>query len=739
MKKNYLTFNIIKWIGFFILVWIAINMIISAVSNKANFDRAAVINPLERWVYSDMHGNTKNITVPYSSTLPKGEKYIITTTIPNIGMAENTCIFINAVQSDVEVWIGEEQRLSYLGSDMLIPLINAPTRYLFVPVTEVDIGKEIRIEFRSMTRHNGKIFGVAIATESSVWMKELANHGVTFMFCIFGIMIAIVTFASSFLTFGVIGGRSLRYLSIAGFAMSLWLLCEHRLNQLLFPEPLITGIFTYVFVILMPIPLIMYFNVIEGKKYEKIFVIEALTIFFEFIVLTVLQAFTNFSYSVTLPIHYVFTVIVVLTALIVVIRDCIGKEKHIKSYIYSAIGIMILALSSLFEMICLIVKDFYVVGAFIMPGLIILVFMTTLQIARDAIDSSENKRKAQELSTINTIRIIAGAIDARDEYTGGHSSRVAYYASTLIKEMGYSEQDVNDVYYVGLLHDIGKIGIPDSILNKLGKLTADEYHLMKFHSTIGAELLSKFEADERLIQGIRGHHERYDGNGYPDGLKGEEIPKIARVLCLADSYDAMTSNRVYRSRLTSEQVEAEIMKNAGTQFDPELARIFCNLISTGVISPATYDGFETSENGTLSKSAVIQRMITDPAIFAGDNEIIRPEFMRMLMYILKLAEKNSTETSVLLFTIKGHGDKELTKEELTRGNLLLTNAMSQTCRRGDVATQYSECQRVMAMIGINGRDYMTVAEDTLRIFGEMDTARKYNVDYRVVDWNNEAL
>ncbi len=739
MKTGYKSIKIIKWFGFLVLLLVVVNMIISAVTNKANIDRTTAVTSMEKWAFHDADGHRKDINVPCSMNVPKGQHYSISSVIPDVDMAANTMIFINAIQTDVEVWIGDEKRLSFLGKDMSIPLINAPTRYLFVPVTRDDIGKTITIEFMSMTRHSGRVPGIAIATESSIWMKEMASHGISFMFCIFGIVVAITTFASSFMTFGTFNGKSLRYLSIAGLTMSLWLFCEHRLNQLLFSEPLITGLFTYIFVILLPIPLIMFFNTVEGKRHEKLFNIEVAVVFTEFIVLTLLQFFTNISYSITLPVHYGLTVLVTASAVIIIIKDCIDPEKHIKSYMYSAVGIIVLGVTSIIEIICLVTRDFYVIGAFIIPGLIITVFSTTLQQAKDSIEESEKKRRLQEEATINTIRIIAGAIDARDEYTGGHSSRVAYYASTLIKEMGYSDQDVNDVYYVGLLHDIGKIGIPDSILNKSGKLTSDEYHLMKFHSVIGAELLSKMDTDERLIQGIRSHHERYDGTGYPDGLKGEEIPKIARILCIADSYDAMTSNRVYRHRLTAEQVEAEIMKNAGTQFDPELARIFCNLISTGVISPSTYDGFEASEDGKLSKAAVIQRMITQPVDFAGANEVNRPEFMRMLMYILKIAEKNNTDTCVLLFTLKVHGDIELSKDEIIRGVGMLANAMSQTSRRTDVVTQYSETQRVVALIGTSGRDYKVLADDTIRIFNEMDSARKYDVDYRVIDWKNEQL
>jgi len=128
------------------------------------------------------------------------------------------------------------------------------------------------------------------------------------------------------------------------------------------------------------------------------------------------------------------------------------------------------------------------------------------------------------------------------------------------------------------MHDIGKIGIPDQILNKAGRLTEEEYSIMKSHTTIGADIFSRLNMVEGLQDGIRHHHERYDGTGYPDGLSGEEISLFARILCIADCYDAMTSNRVYRKRLSDETVLEELRKNAGTQFDPELVEAFIALL-----------------------------------------------------------------------------------------------------------------------------------------------------------------
>ena len=182
--------------------------------------------------------------------------------------------------------------------------------------------------------------------------------------------------------------------------------------------------------------------------------------------------------------------------------------------------------------------------------------------------------------TKEVMESLAQTIDAKDKYTNGHSFRVALYSKMLAKELGLSKQEQEDIYYMGLLHDIGKIGIPNAIINKTTKLTDEEYETIKKHPIYGYEILSEIESMPELSVGARYHHERIDGKGYPDGLKGDEIPYMARIIAVADSYDTMTSNRSYRKYLPQDVVRAEIEKNIGTQFDEGPARAMLRVIDS---------------------------------------------------------------------------------------------------------------------------------------------------------------
>lgn len=180
--------------------------------------------------------------------------------------------------------------------------------------------------------------------------------------------------------------------------------------------------------------------------------------------------------------------------------------------------------------------------------------------------------------TEETALALATAIDAKDKYTHGHSSRVAEYSREIARISGKSEAECKDIYLYALLHDVGKIGIPDSIINKTGRLTDEEYTLIKAHPVIGKQILSNISQAPGICDGAYYHHERYDGKGYPEGLSGKNIPDIGRIIAVADAYDAMTSNRSYRGTLSQEFVRNEIQNGIGTQFDPEYAKIMIGLI-----------------------------------------------------------------------------------------------------------------------------------------------------------------
>lgn len=262
----------------------------------------------------------------------------------------------------------------------------------------------------------------------------------------------------------------------------------------------------------------------------------------------------------------------------------IKKDKKRRNLL-AFIGLLAATVSVMIEGI----STYFVVslsGIFVGIGMIILFSLNVLRTAgnihmmelrRQKKELAKRKRQLEKVS-LQMIQTLSTTIEAKDEYARGHSHRVAEYAALIAGELGWSSEEIMNLKYAAHLHDIGKIGIPDMLLNKPARLTPEEYSVIKEHTVIGAEILKNISLIPHVAEVARSHHEHYDGTGYPDGLAGEDIPLSARIVAIADSYDAMNSRRIYRNALPPEKIFEEIENNRGIQFDPELADIFLKLL-----------------------------------------------------------------------------------------------------------------------------------------------------------------
>ncbi len=262
------------------------------------------------------------------------------------------------------------------------------------------------------------------------------------------------------------------------------------------------------------------------------------------------------------------------------------RERYRKSQLI-AMTLTILIGSVMFLLQMLYFNDFLVTFYFASIGILI-IFLSLetpeherlVQMTAELKETKAREAALEEKEQLSreVMLALAKAVDAKDHYTKGHSERVAKYASQIAKKMGKNERQQEEIYELGLLHDIGKIGISEEIINKKGKLTDEEFDQIKQHTIIGWDILKTINEIPWLSKGARWHHERFDGKGYPDGLAGKDIPEEARIICLADSYDAMTSKRSYSYPRSQSDVRKEIERCSGTQFDPEIAVYLLQMI-----------------------------------------------------------------------------------------------------------------------------------------------------------------
>ncbi len=260
-------------------------------------------------------------------------------------------------------------------------------------------------------------------------------------------------------------------------------------------------------------------------------------------------------------------------AILILIYVIIKYRRNLQKRLFVPL-LLFTAVPPVFSTVHFINPEFNLTGAAIVGTAILLYCFSIL----DANDLSRIAHKKEGELVRQTAYALSEAIDAKDSYTNGHSRRVAEYSVEIAKRAGKSEDELDKIYLIALLHDVGKIGIAGSIINKEGKLTDEEYAAIKTHPVIGREILSKITIMPDLSIGASFHHERYDGKGYPYGLKGDEIPEIARIIAVADTYDAMASKRSYRDTLPKEKIREELLKGMGTQFDPIFAKIMVDII-----------------------------------------------------------------------------------------------------------------------------------------------------------------
>lgn len=242
---------------------------------------------------------------------------------------------------------------------------------------------------------------------------------------------------------------------------------------------------------------------------------------------------------------------------------------------------------------------------------VLIVLFCTMALKKAGQNMNALLESRKQLNRLNEtiLKILAKTIDANDKYTKGHSVRVAEYSKELAKRMGKSKEEQKEIYNAALLHDIGKIRIPSHVINKSGKLTNEEYELIKLHPVAGYHILKEISDNQVLAIGAKFHHERYDGKGYPNGLIGENIPEYARIIGVADAYDAMSSNRSYREILPQEVVRQEIEKGRGRQFDPEVADIMLEMMQEDT-------NYEMKQNNNIEKT-----------VLAVDDEIVNLDML----------------------------------------------------------------------------------------------------------------
>lgn len=563
---------------FLILIWFLVIQFTGINNHNAKIQSSDITyRGTFTWIHSD--GSKEQIAVPGHYNVPAKETMVITTTLPE--NYTQSSLAIRSSLQDIRFYIDGVLRAEYSTKDHRLTGKNSASCYVFCPTSAADAGKELRIELTTNTsNYSGVVNEIYSGDKSDIWEYIFESYGLETIIAFFILFAGIITILFS-IALGIVYDRKfdMEYLGWCMTMGATWMLGESKLRQLIVPNPSALGTLCFVMIMLVPIPVLFYVDLIQQGRYKKPYFYLGCAAFGNFLICLVLHLTGTADFIETLPGAHV---ILAVTFFLVFLTFCLDmRKKEYRKNKLVLIGLIIAMLAIAIESI----STYFVVlisGLFIGVGMLILLFINiirtiknvhTIEMHRQKEELLKRKRQMEKIS-LQMMQTLSTTIEAKDEYTRGHSHRVAEYSALIAQEMGWNRSEIVNLRHAAHLHDIGKVGIPDIILNKPSRLTNEEYAVIKEHTVIGAEILKNVSLINHVTEVARSHHERYDGHGYPDGLKGEEIPIHARIVAVADSYDAMNSRRIYRNSLPKETIYEEIRKNRGTQFDPEIADIF---------------------------------------------------------------------------------------------------------------------------------------------------------------------
>lgn len=375
------------------------------------------------------------------------------------------------------------------------------------------------------------------------------------------------------------------------------------------------------------------------------------------------------------------------------------------------------------------------------------------EVARQTAVAEERSRRIEQQS-FQTIQTLAHAIDAKDPYTKGHSSRVSQYSVRIAQGLGWDEARVNDLRYAALLHDIGKIGVPDSILNNPGRLTEVEYAIIKSHTTMGADILKNGVMIETAEDVALSHHERYDGRGYPRGLRGKAISEEARIVAIADAFDAMSSNRVYRAACNRDHIRHEFIAGRGKQFDPEFSDIFMGLWDRGLLDDILRSDAEASDIGVEASTAQLQqaveafvsqnedvnKLVADirtSGSYEGALDVDYSQFTKLYEFIDNLGKRFSHPYKLILITLETPKGDTPYLDELERAMFCMEQSIRQTIRNVDIVTRYSRQQFLVILLGADDEGVNIAVDRIFRGYFKMYGNGVFSLAYTVADLETE--
>ena len=683
-----------------------------------------VVECNEGWRITTEDGTTTEISsIPYYGK-SKADEIIVAKKTVSDNMCGETLCFLSA-DKRLQIFVDDELIYSFGMDDNRVIGSTPGSVMVFADIPQDSEGKILQIKMQSPYEDYATYMTKMVVGDRDVAILYFLKNKILALICCLGILVCGIIL----LMFATVQRKSkqnsAKLFSIGMYFIILFVyhLIETKVPMIFYGNQVLYS--NLIFISLMMAPLFTELYLFAASDYYKklMRILIAITVT-NIIVQLTLQAFNILDFMNMAFVSHGLLTIVIIVVLIMEFNNVRRRKKMDVAFL----GIFIVAICAAIDLIrCYMIKvgdlgKYSRVGVFIFG--ISMVITCINEMVQKQIKFAENEKA--ELISGEIIQTLVTAIDAKDIYTKGHSTRVAEYSVILAKRLGWDEERIDRVRYKALLHDVGKIGIPDRVLNKPDRLNDEEFEIIKSHTVIGSEILQGVSSLSEMHVVARSHHERYDGKGYPDRKAGEDIPEEARLVGIVDAYDAMSSDRAYRKALSRDVIRGELKRGRGTQFDPNMTDVFLELLDEGALS-APQNEHEVKTD-LIDISSVVRDLVSQNCE-TGAIKIDQEDMGKVYQYINGLHIRYGIDVHTVLISLVWEDDVAMS--DVDEAMKAMEYSILQSLRKVDVMTRVSESQYLIVLTEAHSQNLQMIIDRVFASFFKNSLNTKIKPTYEI--------
>ncbi len=745
LKNRKLARDIMAGILTVLIIGLIVYLVVGEMNKRPNNEpNLRNVETLTEWTVVNEDGSTMPITLPNSSTLSGQKTVTLEKQLEGVPEVYDSLLVWSKGQK-IELFINNELWYEYSPERSDGYGINSTYLYLFVPLPKNMTDAKIKIVFTAvLDRDGGKLGEVLIGEQTACLLEIVKLNQLELFLGLFVLLLGVIALIiSTVLSLFTKREVHLYYLACCVLVLAFWVVANCRARQFIFPNASVIRDCAYLVLPLISISFAVYLDRIQDERYHIGYLIIEVASIINLGIVAVLNYTGVAALSDTRMGSLIIIILTMLMTVVTMAYDLFKRKD--RSYIYVAVGLALLALCGIIQLVMEQVLSLSVIsGTFMSIGLIFLVIFGLLQAVKKInqmnTDRNEAIEQVEHLSR-TAMEALAKTVDAKDRYTSGHSMRVAEVACLIAEELGWNDEQISELRFQGMMHDIGKIGVPDSVLNKPGRLNSIEFELVQSHTTVGSDILKNVTSIPGVEKAARHHHERFDGNGYPDHLKGEEIPINARIIGVADAYDAMNSDRIYRKALPKDVIRKEIINGRGTQFDPFLVDVFIKLLDEDrLVTNEGSDSFVLRQGSNIDTSKFAVELNDAIDRIRGENSIETVERVKLgevTSVFRKLRDEYEYEFMVIAFSVRPKDDTKVTDDYLEKATDTMKISIQKSIRDEDISVRYSNTQMLAVLFNADPNSINLVVQRILLDFYKLFDASPLDISYKILDIDAE--